>query len=461
MWRCSFSFSPSALVKLSELQATLDELDATPTRSLGQNFLHDRNLAEWIVSRLEIAQGERWLEIGPGLGALTSIASEQSENGVLIEKDDRLIEFLRGRYPQLEVVHGDACRFDTRDLMAGGPLKVLGNLPYYVSSQILFNFTSDASPATALLFTLQKELAERIAAGPGGKEYGAPTVLIGRRWRVEMLRTLPPSVFLPVPKVDSAVVLLTPRPAGELTPCDGARFTTLVKLGFSQRRKQLGKLLAPALPQWAQAAEAIGIPVTSRAEALSLEQWCKLAAWKPDTGETDPSSNAQDVHGEIFDVVDEHDNVTGQASRFEVHQQHLRHRAIHIFVLNKHGELFLQKRSQWKDVCPQLWDSSAAGHVNAGRGYDETAARELEEELGVSASVQPVTRIAPCVETGFEFVGLYQAQHDGPFHLPPAEIECGEWFTTAQVAEWTAARPSDFAPGFLKCWQIWNTTRRD
>jgi len=446
-------------VKLSELQATLSELNASPTKSLGQNFLHDKNLAEWMISQLDLSPSDHWLEIGPGLGSLTHPASERSSHGTLIEKDDRLIAFLRQRYPKLDLVHGDACDFDVRNLFCGGPLKVLGNLPYYVSSQILFNFTADATPATVLLFTLQKELAQRMAASAGGKEYGAPTVLIGRRWKVELLRTLPASVFLPVPKVESAVIRLTPRPSGELPACDAARYNTLVKLGFSQRRKQLGKLLAPALPQWSEAAAAIGAPVTSRAESLSIEQWCKLAEWTPNGPASDPASGAQDLHGEKFDVVNALDEVTGQASRFEVHEQRLRHRAVHIFVFNAVGELFLQKRSRWKDVCPLMWDSSAAGHVNAGEDYAETAVREVREELGVDAAVAFVEKVEPCAETGEEFVGLYTTRHEGPFRLPPAEIDCGEWFTLYQIVRWVEARPQDFAPGFLKCWDVWRRAR--
>ena len=454
-----FSVVPLATLKLSELQATLKALDASPTKSLGQNFLHDRNLADWIVSRLGLSLGERWIEIGPGLGALTSIAAEHSANGILIEKDDRLISFLRSRYPALEVVHGDACRFDTRDLMAEGPVKVLGNLPYYVSSQILFNFTSDSSPASLLLFTLQKDLAERFAASPDCKDYGAPTVLIGRRWKVELIRTLPGSVFLPAPKVESAVVLLTPRPAGELPDCDGTRFSTLVKLGFSQRRKQVGKLLAPALPEWTSAAADLGISVNARAESLSILQWCKLAAWKSGGAAADPAAAAQDVHGETFDIVDLQDRVIGQKSRYEAHQQKLLHRAVHVFVFNKKGELFLQRRSRWKDVCPLLWDSSVAGHVNSGANYSDTAVRELQEELGVTTAVSQISKIPPCEETGYEFVGLFEAHHESPFHLPPSEIDCGEWFTLAQIRNWTARRPGDFAPGFLKCWEEWHRCR--
>ncbi len=446
-------------MKLSELQSTLSSLGTTPTRSLGQNFLHDRNLADWITSQLQLTPGDRWLEIGPGLGALTEHAQKRSPNGILLEKDDRLIGFLGERYPGLEVVHGDACRFDTRNLMAGGPLVVFGNLPYYVSSQILFNFTADSVPARLQLYTLQRELAERIAAHPGTKEFGGPTALIGRRWKVQLLRTLPPQVFLPVPTIDSSVVLLTPRTPGELPACDGGRFNMLVKLGFSQRRKQLGNLLGKALGSWPEAAAALGVPTTARAESLSISQWCQLAAWKPGAAPEDPAAAAQDIHGEIFDLVDARDQVTGQATRHEVHTKHLRHRAIHILVRNKAGEIFLQRRSQWKDVCPLKWDSSAAGHVNAGQDYPETAARELREELGVEAPLKWVAKADAAEDTGHEFVHLFEASHEGPFQLPPSEVDCGEWFEPAQLERWLVARPEDFAPGFRRCWALWRQTR--
>ena len=446
-------------MKLSELQSTLSSLGATPTRSLGQNFLHDRNLADWITAQLQLGPGDRWLEIGPGLGALTEHAEKRSPNGILLEKDDRLIDFLGERYPRLELIHGDASRFDTRSLLAGGPLVVFGNLPYYVSSQILFNFTADAVPARLQLFTLQRELAERIAAQPGTKDFGGPTVLIGRRWKVQLLRTLPPQVFLPVPTIDSSVVLLTPRAPGELPACDGGRFNMLVKLGFSQRRKQLGNLLGKALGSWPEAAAALGVPPTARAESLSISQWCQLAAWKPGAAPEDPAQAAQDVHGEIFDVVDTEDRVTGQASRHRVHAEMLRHRAVHILVRNKSGEVFLQRRSQWKDVCPLKWDSSAAGHVNAGHDYTDTAARELQEELGVEAPLKWSGKLDAAEDTGHEFVHLFEASHEGPFHLPPSEIDCGEWFEPAQLEDWLAARPQDFAPGFRRCWTVWRQSR--
>lgn len=448
-------------MKLSAIHATLSEYGLQPTRSLGQNFLHDQNLADWIVGQLDLQPDEPWLEIGPGLGALTEYALQRSRRGLLIEKDDRLVPYLRERFPELEIVHGDAALFDVRELFPRGPVKVLGNLPYYISSQILFNFTHEPSPVSAMVFTLQKELAERLSAEPRTKAYGAPTLLIGRRWQARYLRTLPPTVFTPVPQVESAVVQLTPRAQDELPACDGARFNRLVKLGFSQRRKQLRKMLVGGgAPDWSAATARLGVPETVRAEELSVRQWVDLTnisaeqmgSFAPASGPL--SALAQDVHGEIFDVVDENDRVTGSATRHEVHTRSLRHRAIHIFVFNKTGELFLQRRSRWKDVHPLRWDSSAAGHVNSGNDYEETARRELTEELGVKAPIEEIGSVAACPGTGWEFVRLYRAQHEGPFTLPPAEIETGGWFTLEQLDRWVAARPEDFATGFLECWSV-------
>jgi len=130
----------------------------------------------------------------------------------------------------------------------------------------------------------------------------------------------------------------------------------------------------------------------------------------------------------------------------------LRHRAVHVFIFNRAGELFLQKRSRWKDRHALLWDSSAAGHVNAGEDYDETAVRELEEELGVTATLGRVVKLACSEKTGWEFIWLYRGEHDGPFQLAKAEIEYGEFFPIEIVDRWVKARPEEFAPGFLECW---------
>lgn len=457
-------------MKLSTIQATLAEHGLQPTKSLGQNFLHDQNLARWTVDLLQLSPGDAWVEIGPGLGSLTEFALERSPNGLLIEKDDRLISYLQERFKTLELVHGDASLFDIRNLWKRGPVKVLGNLPYYVSSQIMFNFCREPSPITRLVFTLQKELAERLSAQPGTKDYGALTLLIGRRWKVKYVRTLPPGVFTPVPQVDSAVVSLTLREPDELPACGSPRFERLVKQGFSQRRKQMRKLIAEEIRDWPAAAEALGISETSRAEELSLQQWIDLtniasaqshsgtsSAHSAGGNTTALASLAQDVHGEIFDVVDETDKAVSTASRHDVHRDKLLHRAVHIFVFNRRGELFMQRRSRWKDVHPRRWDSSAAGHVNSGQDYASTAEREIVEELGVSAPLTEIGHIKACEGTGWEFVRVYRAEHEGPFVLHPAEIESGEWFTIPQLEDWIAKRPEDFATGFLECWRVFQS----
>jgi len=438
-------------MKLSTIHQTLSSLGKEAKRSLGQNFLHDQNLAAWIVDQLELQAGEPWVELGPGLGALTEFAAAKSLNGLLIEKDGRLVDYLRAQFPQLEIIHGDAAKFDVRELFARGPTKVLGNLPYYVSSQILLAFTADPSPVARLIFTLQKELAERLSAKPHTKAYGALTLLVGRRWHVHFARKLPPTVFVPAPQVESAVVVLTPRDPADIPPCDPVNFRRLVKRGFAQRRKLLRKNLGDEFPDWAGFCAALCVEETVRGEELSLAQWIQLTNLN---GGQSGKALAQDVHNEIFDVVDESDAVLRPATRHEVHTQKLRHRAVHIFVFNDRDELFLQRRSRWKDMHPLRWDSSAAGHLNTGQNYDETAMRELEEELGISAACHQIGAVTACEATGWEFVRLYRADHNGPFRLAPAEIDSGDFFTVDQLDRWTERRPGDFATGFLECYRL-------
>jgi 16S rRNA (adenine1518-N6/adenine1519-N6)-dimethyltransferase len=246
-------------------------------------------------------------------------------------------------------------------------------------------------------------------------------------------------------------VRIAPREPDELPPHDAETFFAMVRQGFSQRRKQLRNLLRKEIPDWEEAAATIGFDPRARAEELSLVQWIALSNLAGSAVEHRAAANGS----ELFAVVDENDNVVSQAPRGEVHGNNLRHRAVHVFIFNGHRELFLQKRSRWKDRHPLLWDSSAAGHVNAGEDYDETAVRELEEELGVTARLTRVAKL-PCSEkTGWEFIWLYRGEYDGPFQLAKAEIEHGEFFPTAIVDRWVKARPQEFAPGFLECWKAY------
>jgi isopentenyl-diphosphate delta-isomerase type 1 len=160
------------------------------------------------------------------------------------------------------------------------------------------------------------------------------------------------------------------------------------------------------------------------------------------------------MNEEIFDVVNERDEVIGRAPRREVHRTGLRHRAIHVFVFNARGEVFLQKRSMSKDSSPGLWDSSASGHLDSGEDYDASAVRELREEIGLTTGIAPrrVFKVGPCAETGQEFVWLYQCESEGPFTLHPEEIERGEWFASERITHWINDRPQDFAPAFVLIW---------
>jgi 16S rRNA (adenine1518-N6/adenine1519-N6)-dimethyltransferase len=143
-----------------------------------------------------------------------------------------------------------------------------------------------------------------------------------------------------------------------------------------------------------------------------------------------------------------------------VHGDNLRHRAVHILVFNGKGEVFLQKRSRWKDRNPGVWDSSAAGHVLAGEDYDAAASRELREELGFEARLERIRKLPASEWTGQEFIWLYRTRHDGELDLNRHEIETGRFLRPAIVSGWLRARPDDFAPGFGECWKIYQDAYR-
>ncbi|MFA7344739.1 MAG: 16S rRNA (adenine(1518)-N(6)/adenine(1519)-N(6))-dimethyltransferase RsmA [Terrimicrobiaceae bacterium] len=431
---------------LSEIQRALEKWGTVPTRSLGQNFLHDQNLARWIVGCLQIQPGDHIIEIGPGLGALTEFLAPHDIRLTLIEKDGRLVRHLEEKFRSAatEIVHLDAMDYDLRRAWGKGPVKIVGNLPYYVSTPLIAKFTSALSPASRLVLTLQLELARRLNAVPKTKDYGAMTVCVNRRWKASHLRKLPASVFFPAPKVDSAVIALDRRPADRVRPLDDALFDSLVRRGFSERRKQLRNLVPELKPGWAETVSALGVPETVRAEELSLDQWETLA------GIARPSE-AQSG-GEIFDVVDESDRVLRAEPRDVVHVNNLLHRAAHMLIFNRRGEILLQKRSIWKDRNPGRWDSSAAGHLDSGENYLEAARRELREELGVDApALEPVGKLTPCERTGWEFIEVFRGVHDGPFAPAPLEVETVAFFNKEDVLAWAARSPRDFSPVFLLC----------
>jgi isopentenyl-diphosphate delta-isomerase type 1 len=165
---------------------------------------------------------------------------------------------------------------------------------------------------------------------------------------------------------------------------------------------------------------------------------------------------------EIFDVVNERDEVVGHEMRGEVHRLGLRHRAMHVLVFNRNGELFLQKRSMLKDTFPGAWDSSSSGHLDQGEDYDACAVRELGEEIGLKVERAPerLFKIDACMDTGQEFVWVYRAEAEGPFALHPQEIERGGWFAPEAITRWIADKPEDFARAFRLIWQKWLELQR-
>ncbi len=427
-------------------------MDVNPSKKLGQNFLIDENVARWIVDQLEVEPGDTVVEVGPGTGALTEHVVAIAERVILVEFDARLAEGLQKRYAEnenVEVHHYDGARFDVRQLFKYQPVKLLGNLPYSAGGAIIKNFMKQPSPVCKAVLMLQKEFIDRIIAKTRTKAYGVLSLRMQSEWHSRPVKTIPPQAFFPQPLIDSTVMVCDPRPA-DLPVYDARLFDELVRRGFAQRRKQVRKQM-PANRKWEDAAKLIGVVETVRAEEISLEQWVELTRYYDDHPLKD---NAQDG-GELFDVVDEEDNVVRQEVREVVHREDLLHRAIHVFVFNKRKELFLQKRSRLKDKHPGVWDSSAAGHLNAGEGYQETAVRELEEELGiVSDELQEIASIKPSANTGWEHIRLYLARHDGSMRFPCSEIEAGQWFSIDQIRGWVSARPADFASGFIECWKV-------
>lgn len=157
---------------------------------------------------------------------------------------------------------------------------------------------------------------------------------------------------------------------------------------------------------------------------------------------------------ELFDVVDERDQVLRSAPRREVHAGKLLHRAIHVFVFHSDGRIFLQQRSLLKDSAPGLWSASCSGHVDAGEDYDSAAARELAEELGLVTDIKPERwlRFKATEETGWEFLWVYKIGSNGPFQLNPAEIQDGDWFTKDQITQGVVESPEEFSESFRYLW---------
>jgi 16S rRNA (adenine1518-N6/adenine1519-N6)-dimethyltransferase len=248
-------------------------------KRFGQNFLHERGVIERILRAIDPKPGERIVEIGPGQGALTWPLLDRIKTLTAIEIDRDLIPRLRAEAPrhgELSIVEADVLTVDFTALAAGGSLRLVGNLPYNISSPILFHALDHAAVVRDMHFMLQKEVVDRMAAAHGNKVYGRLSVMLQAYCRVEPLFVVPPGAFTPAPKVDSAIVRLTPKAAVDIPTHERARLEQLVRHGFAQRRKTLRNALDGVASD--EQMRAAGVDPGARAEAVSVADWLQLAA---------------------------------------------------------------------------------------------------------------------------------------------------------------------------------------
>jgi 16S rRNA (adenine1518-N6/adenine1519-N6)-dimethyltransferase len=251
-------------------------------RALGQHFLRDAGIARAIVELVAPTSADLVVEIGPGEGALTQELARRAGRLVALEVDRGLLETLRRRWPTAEMLEADARTWDYGALErpSGGRVLIVGNLPYSVGKPIVAALLEARTAIDAMALMLQREVAERLAAPPGGKVYGAMSVLTQAVCDVALALRVPPGAFRPPPKVDSAVVRLTPRPHPRVPPELEARFREVVRAAFASRRKTLANALGGGLglsPGAARdAATSSGIDPGRRAETLTIEEFVSL-----------------------------------------------------------------------------------------------------------------------------------------------------------------------------------------
>jgi 16S rRNA (adenine1518-N6/adenine1519-N6)-dimethyltransferase len=246
-------------------------------KRFGQHFLADEGVIGDIVRAIQPRPGDALVEIGPGLGAMTQPLLERTGALSVIELDRDLAERLRGQgRPGLAVIEADVLSVDFGVLaaQAGRPLRVVGNLPYNISSPILFHLLPVAHAVRDQHFMLQKEVVDRMAAAPGCKDYGRLSVMLQWRYAVESVLEVPPRAFEPPPRVDSAVVRMVPRPPEAVAAIDAPRLGALVAAAFSQRRKLLRHSLGPWIDRNAPAAP---FDLQRRAEEVPVAEYVALA----------------------------------------------------------------------------------------------------------------------------------------------------------------------------------------
>ncbi len=261
-------------------RALLDRYGLRAKRSWGQNFLGDEQILDHIARLAVESSGERVVELGAGLGHLTARLLARGAEVTAVERDRDMAAVLRGELgDRITLLEADAVKIAYSALAAGGKIAVVGNLPYHLTSPILFALLDQVEFVSRAVFLLQREVAVRLAAQPGTKDWGLLSVLLQQRADVTVERRVPAGAFLPPPEVESAVLRIAFRPP-RAQVADEARFRRLVKAGFAQRRKVLANALAAArlVPddQLAAALERAGVDGRRRGETLTVEEWVAL-----------------------------------------------------------------------------------------------------------------------------------------------------------------------------------------
>jgi 16S rRNA (adenine1518-N6/adenine1519-N6)-dimethyltransferase len=269
------------------VRALLTENGIRPKKSLGQHFLADPNSARRVATLAEVQPGDHVLEIGPGLGSLTLALLERGARVRALELDATLARVLQTVLdaavgPDSDVVDvrvGDACTVDLSELLVDIPdWSCVSNLPYNIAVPVVVRLLEEAPAVTRIVVMVQREVGERLAARPGGKEYGAVSVKVAYYAEATLLGSVPSTVFVPHPKVESILLRLRRRAAPPVSVPSEPEFFKLVRGGFSQRRKMLRSALRPLLGERAtDVLECAGVAPTARAESLGLEEWAALA----------------------------------------------------------------------------------------------------------------------------------------------------------------------------------------
>lgn len=246
-----------------------------PKQSLGQNFLRDPNILYNLALAARARAGERVVEIGPGEGALTRRLLEMYDDVIAVETDSRAVELLGRNMPQAEVVQADILEMPWERVMRpGAGHVVIGNIPYNITSPILFKVMDAAELFRRAVFTMQKEVAERLVARPGSKSYSILSVQAQLLGSVEYLFTISRHAFYPKPKIESSAIAFTPSP--EPLPVPLKRMKQVVRMAFNQRRKMLSNSLRPLLPEDPAARAAVSFDLARRPDQLMPQEYIKL-----------------------------------------------------------------------------------------------------------------------------------------------------------------------------------------